>query len=665
MKKLCGWVRISLKGLLPALIALYGGASYVYAQPQIRQGQPIVCAYDHFNPHNLQAQRKILHINNSPPARKSSEDSKFEVRYTGFTPEAQAAFQYAVDIWSSLLKTNVKIRVFANWAFLENINTLAFVTPTEIRNFSESPQPEVWYPMALAEKLAGRNLNSVTEADIVATFNSRRDDWYFGLDGNCPPDKFDLVSVVLHELGHGLGFSGTFRVSSSLGFFGLTDGKPKIYDTFLQNGLGQYLTSFQSGTLPLANQITSNSVTFESFIARTLASSVANPRIFAPNPYQPGSSISHLDENTYENTSDALMTPYAERGKVTHGAGPHTKGMLYQMGWLHTVIQHTPMRDQEVLAGKKFQIKVLSDTAYQNNSVTFHYSYDGFSTQNQVIMSPLGEGWFEAEITSPIPESTISYYFDVLDIFNRKYRYPLREQQFVSFYYGVDTQKPVIVHNPVTEIIQFMPALTLQAAITDNIGLEGVVLRYRVNEGAVTEVTMTAADELNYSYVLGLSALSLKPGDKIEYQIEATDSSSQRNVAVFPPSGWVTVTVKTFEVKETYVNNFSGNQGDFYGDFTISTPTGFVNPAIHSPHPYPKGTGSSATDLVYTLLYPVKVAEENATIEFDEVVLVEPGTVNDYTNPLFGDYVIVEASADLQNWVPLTPAMIPGSILSG
>lgn len=637
------------------VFAFFTVPARVYAQVQIRQGQPVVCAYGYLVKDNVAAKNKIIASTRALAFRKSNVESKFDVKYTGFTPEAKAAFEYAFDIWSTILKTNVKIRVFANWAFIENINTLAFVTPTEIRNFNESPRPDVWYPMALAEKLAGRDLNSVTEADIVVTFNSRRDDWYFGTDGNCPADKFDLVSVVLHELGHGLGFSGTFRVSNSVGVFGLTDGKPKIYDTHLKNGLGNYLTSFQSGTLELANQITSNSITFESPIARTLASSVANPRIFAPNPYQPGSSISHVDENTYENTADALMTPYAERGKVTHGAGPNTKGILYQMGWLNTVIQHEPLRDQEVLVGKKFLIRVESDTTYQVNSVTLHYSYDGFTSHNQEItMTPVGQDWYEAEIINPIPENTISYYFSLRDVFNRTYRYPLREQQYVSFYFGVDTREPVITHNPTTEVVQFAPSLLIEANVTDNVGLEEVILRYKLNNGDVFEEVMSSDNGLTYSYTLNLASFALQPGDKIEYQIEAIDSSSQNNMARFPQSGWVTVNVRTFEVKDTYVNNFNGNQDDFFGDFLKATPTGFVNPAIHSPHPYPKSTDANGINMMHTLLYPIRVAEEYAIVEFDEVVLVEPGTVDNFEDPLFGDYVIVEASADLQNWLPIT-----------
>ena len=40
---------------------------------------------------------------------------------------------------------------------------------------------------------------------------SDSEDWYYGLDGNPGEDQFDFVSVVLHEIGHGLGFFASFR----------------------------------------------------------------------------------------------------------------------------------------------------------------------------------------------------------------------------------------------------------------------------------------------------------------------------------------------------------------------------------------------------------------------------------------------------------------------
>jgi len=111
------------------------------------------------------------------------------------------------------------------------------------------------------------------------------------------------------------------------------------------------------------------------------------------------------------------------------------------------------------------------------------------------------------------------------------------------------------------------------------------------------------------------------------------------------------IEVEPLEIAAFYITDFNspGAQNDFTGNsFAVSTPAGFDNAALHSPHPYP-----NATEIITSLKNPIRIASQNATISFDEVVLIEEGTANVYTDPLFFDYVIVEGSLDGLNWLPL------------
>jgi hypothetical protein len=107
-------------------------------------------------------------------------------------------------------------------------------------NFAGAPQANTWYHAALANRLSGMDLDG-TNPDISATFNVDIDNatclgtrnWYYGLDGN-EGTNIDLLAVVLHELGHGLGFSTT--TSGTTGNqLGTAPGLPHIWDHFLRD----------------------------------------------------------------------------------------------------------------------------------------------------------------------------------------------------------------------------------------------------------------------------------------------------------------------------------------------------------------------------------------------------------------------------------------------
>src|SRR5262249_23183612 len=102
-------------------------------------------------------------------------------------------------------------------------------------DFPNAPYPGTWYGQALTNRLAGIDMDPGTP-DINATFNSQIDAgcfgpglvWYYGTDGNEGANS-ELLPVVLHELGHGLGFQ-TFTSGSTGNFF---SGQPSVWDNFL------------------------------------------------------------------------------------------------------------------------------------------------------------------------------------------------------------------------------------------------------------------------------------------------------------------------------------------------------------------------------------------------------------------------------------------------
>ena len=78
----------------------------------------------------------------------------------GLPAEAKTAFQYAVDIWETLIISEIPIKIQANWAVLDQ-GVLGSAGPGLLfRDFNGAQHPNSWYPVALAEKLSGEELNN-------------------------------------------------------------------------------------------------------------------------------------------------------------------------------------------------------------------------------------------------------------------------------------------------------------------------------------------------------------------------------------------------------------------------------------------------------------------------------------------------------------------------
>ncbi|HKR62672.1 MAG TPA: PA domain-containing protein [Thermoanaerobaculia bacterium] len=128
-------------------------------------------------------------------------------------------FLAAAEGWRKYIDTNVDIVASASFRDIagctETAGILGQASPASWReNFPGAPKANVLYPIALANKFAGTDLEAGT-ADISVQFNAGVDNatclgassWYYGFDGKEGGDV-DLYTVVSHELGHGLGIAG-------------------------------------------------------------------------------------------------------------------------------------------------------------------------------------------------------------------------------------------------------------------------------------------------------------------------------------------------------------------------------------------------------------------------------------------------------------------------
>lgn len=606
--------------------------------------------------------------NHVPPPRTYYESllngrtealTDIEVTYVGnISAEARTAFEFAVSIWEKLLVSPIKIRIQANWTPL-GVRTLGSARPGNYFRSPLMPKFPAWYPIALYEKIVGRNVNG-NEFDIIANFSSNNMDWYFGTDGATPNTKYDFVTVVLHELGHGLGFTGSSSVTTSgttstgeIGF----DKVPVIYDTYLANEAGAFLTDtlvFKNPSPSLAREFVTRTGLFFDAPYVTQRNARRRVKLNVPGTFDVGSSISHLDPTTFNGTDNALMRPFIGLGEYIQDPGPAVMSMFAQMGWVLTQVKHKPIENtDQVQKPIDFKINIDSDTTIdlKKYTVTLVYSEDRFRTEKTTEMKLVNNKDFTFQLPAPNADKEIVYYFSARDVNGVEIALPSsKNTRPFGFVIANDNDPPVIAHTPDGFILENTDTLLIAAKITDKLGVDTAYLEYSINDRPLIAIPLLDLGGDNFANLIRIPAGTLTAGGTFRYRITSIDISSKKNRAISPANGFHTLKVEGFgQVRASYENNFNMPSDDFIGNaYRIETPDGFANPAIHSDHPYKDGTGpGDESDYIYQLKFPIKIKDKDAFMLFDEIVLVEPGergTV--FGDAKFWDYVIVEASKD-------------------
>jgi hypothetical protein len=253
------------------------------------------------------------------------------------------AFQYAADLWGACLNSNVTIVVQAQMDPLFCNATSAALgmagANTVHRNFIGAPLSNTWYPQALANALRGADLSP--SPDIGAIFNSSLNgssgclggrEWYYGYNGNPTGGDIDFVTVVMHEIGHGLGFQTFANMATGAKFQGSND----MYMVHLEqagalpNGYAQMTDAGRAAANisdPNLRWTGSSATSAHPSIPVTSGLNSGYVRVHAPNPLAQGSSVSHWSRDVSPNE---VMEP-------SYTGPDHDPGLAYNLmediGW--------------------------------------------------------------------------------------------------------------------------------------------------------------------------------------------------------------------------------------------------------------------------------------------------------------------------------------------
>ncbi|KAL1916975.1 uncharacterized protein VTP21DRAFT_5172 [Calcarisporiella thermophila] len=339
--------------------------------------------HDPLNPHKfslascplIYRSPRLRYNRRQQPSNQASDKSMFQISFTctmtdaTLCEKARRSFERTGEAYTSVL--NLKAPVIINATFTRFCKAIPDIDPgcsTESSSYlagaatstrsvllEDDDRIQRLYPQALVKQFQLNPQPHLSTFDILAIFNSEID-WHFLDDGELQPNEtktiFDLV--VVHEIMHGLGFTGNWEepenmeVLIPIGMYAPDEiaSYRQSFDFFIESAFDRYMF------LPLKNHATTQYTqqlntavrkylpeigrSPERFIkdlkelpefepAREMMNFTTTPDAiaFLPyngnassdliyletelNPYSPGSSIYHTSYNRYVNTTEGLM----------------------------------------------------------------------------------------------------------------------------------------------------------------------------------------------------------------------------------------------------------------------------------------------------------------------------------------------------------------------
>ena len=208
-------------------------------------------------------------------------------------------YRHVANLWGQALQSNVTITVNAAWEALTCTQTGAVLGSAGAWNIWRDFPGGVagtWYPQALANKLAQVNLSAGVPddgsgygtVDIKTQFNVnlgkpgclQGSPFYLGLDGNAGT-QINFVETLLHELGHGLGFS-VLSVQTSTGrrinadgsAYVTNGGLPSIWEGFMYDNVAGKTWLVMSSAERMASAVNARQLVWVGANVTTAAPSV-------------------------------------------------------------------------------------------------------------------------------------------------------------------------------------------------------------------------------------------------------------------------------------------------------------------------------------------------------------------------------------------------------
>lgn len=201
-------------------------------------------------------------------------------------------------------------------------------------------------------------------------------------------------------------------------------------------------------------------------------------------------------------------------------------------------ITHTPLTNTENLNGPYIvNATITSVNPLVASSIKVYWGRGIGTITDSITMTNIGGNNYTASFPGNGTATTYNYYISATDNQGLKVTSPFNAPtNYYSFQTIIDNLTPTISHTPLQNLTPSRFPPTVNADVTDNLGISSVVCEYRKNGGSISTFNLTLQSGNTYSGTF--PSISVIPGDVIEYRIKATDNSQQQNVSYNPSTGF-------------------------------------------------------------------------------------------------------------------------------
>lgn len=524
----------------------------------------------------------------------------------GIDSIARETFLEAGRIWSEYIFSPIPINVNVNFTSLA-ANVLGSAYSTSYYRYPLYLDSTYYYPVSLFKRQI-EDYDFISPIDIQVNFNSGFSNWNLGT-GAPSSNQYDLLTVVLHELGHGLGFNGFLASkiindgsgnNTRVGYWLNNINIYSIFDSYLYHSqLNNRVINnsiFPNNSTQLNNVITDGSLHLINSKILNVSNSPAI--LYAPSTYSAGSSIYHLDETTYPvNNENTLMTPFVAAGQASRSIGPIVKAYMSSLGYTTPILGSPPHQTNYYPENDSIEIVAKAyypyyDSNFQLGPASLYYTI-GLTTNPQMsITRNFNTNNYSFKIPVPLVNTdTTIYYLTEMSVYEQtlnngnqlNYYYSPQKTKTNNLYYTrfrilVDTLNPSILPVDIIDTLKFdtLNRLILfpNFQIKDSSGIEEVKLYFQFRNNNLDSIIFNPTPGQTL-FSFSFDNIYFEDEDNFQYFIIAKEKYYKKKVKRYPESGFANLILrnavnKDFLIDENLINK--NIQINTKGSINLSAP---------------------------------------------------------------------------------------------